>query len=109
MTALAAWPEEAVIVQGDVVVSDKFEETQRTSCAKCGGGVLTTKPGLGWKVVYPLTLTESEFAYEPHAHIFYDERVVEFADGLPKFSDVPEEAGGSGTMIDEPTVSGWRA
>ena len=109
MTALAAWPESSVSVTGEVVVSRKNDETQRTSCAKCGGNVLTTKPGLGWKVVYPLTLSGSDFAYRPDAHIFYDERVVEFNDGLPKFSDVPTEAGGSGAMIDEPSGSGWMA
>lgn len=108
MTALAAWPEASVKVTGDVIVSDMTDETQRTSCAKCGGGVLTTKPGLGWKVVYPLTLAGSDFAYQPGAHIFYDERVLDFADGLPKFVDVPTEAGGSGAMVDDAATSGWR-
>lgn len=108
MAALAAWPASAVTVQGDVVVSEKTDETQRTSCAKCGGNVLTTKPGLEWKVVYPLTLSGSDFAYRPAAHIFYSERVLDFADGLPKFSDVQAEAGGSGTMLEEGQSSGWR-
>ena len=107
IAALAAWPEEQVKVSGDVVVSRKADETQRTCCAKCGGNVLTTKPGLGWKVVYPLTLSGSGFSYAPMAHIHYAERVINFNDGLPKFSDVPAEAGGSGKMIDEPSQSGW--
>ena len=107
MAALAAWPEEAVTVHGDVVVSEKYDQTQRTACPKCGGGVLTTKPGLGWKVVYPLTLSGSGFAYQPAAHIHYGERVIDFNDGLPKFMDVPEDAGGSGRMEDEPSLSGW--
>lgn len=109
MTALAAWPEDAVRVTGEVVVSKKSDETQRTSCAKCGGNVLTTKPGLGWKVVYPLTLSGSDFAYQPAAHIFYGERVLDLNDGLPKFADVPADAGGSGTMVEETACSGWRA
>ena len=108
MTALAAWPEHAVKVHGNVTVSEKNDASQRTCCSKCGGNVLTTKPGLGWKVVYPLTLSGSEFSYEPAMHIFYGERVVDFNDSLPKFSDVPVEAGGSGVMLDEPSVSGWR-
>lgn len=108
MTALAAWPETSVKVSGEVIISEKFDETQRTSCAKCGGNVLTTKPGLGWKVVYPLTLSGSDFAYQPAAHIFYSERVVDFNDQLPKFSDAPAEAGGSGDMVDETSISGWR-
>lgn len=108
MAALAAWPEDAVKVQGDVVVSQTNGETQRAACSRCGGNVLTTKPELGWKVVYPLTLSGSDFSYKPNLHIFYDERVVDFNDGLPKFSDAPAEAGGSGAMIDEPSISGWR-
>lgn len=107
MTALAAWPDDAVKVHGDVTVSEKNDESRRTSCSKCGGNVLTTKPGLGWKVVYPLTLAGSDFSYKPAMHIFYENRVVDFNDHLPKFSDVPAEAGGSGVMLDEPSVSGW--
>ncbi|QMU57971.1 MAG: GFA family protein [Boseongicola sp.] len=109
MTALAAWPEDSVKVHGTTTVSDKNDESQRTSCARCGGNVLTTKPGMGWKIVYPLTLSGSDFSYNPAMHTFYDERVVDFNDGLPKFSDVPAEAGGSGVMIDEPSLSGWRS
>ena len=108
MATLAAWPEEEVQVTGDVVVSEKNDQTQRTSCAKCGGGILTTKPGLGWRVVYPLTLSGSDFVYQPNLHIFYGERVLEFNDGLPKFSDAPAEAGGSGEMVKESSMSGWK-
>ena len=108
MAALAAWPEDAVKIHGEVTVSDKNDACLRTSCARCGGNVLTTKPGLGWKVVYPLTLSGSDFSYAPAMHIFYDERVMDFNDSLPKFSDVPAEAGGSGVMLDEPSMSGWR-
>ncbi|NNL19532.1 MAG: GFA family protein [Boseongicola sp.] len=108
ITALAAWPETSVNVIGDVTVSTKNDQTQRTSCAKCGGGVLTTKPGLGLQVVYPMTLSGSEFSYNPVMHIFYGERVLDVNDGLPKFSDAPSEAGGSGEMEDEPSISGWR-
>ena len=107
ITGLAAWGDEAVKVQGDVVVSQQNTETQRTSCAKCGGNVFTTKPNLGWKVVYPLTLSGSDFSYQPAIHIHYGERVMDINDGLPKFTDVPAEAGGSGAMMDEPKQSGW--
>ncbi len=69
--------------------------------------MLTTTPGLGWKVVYPPTLSRSAFANQPGARIFYGERVINFNDGLPKFTAALTEAGGSGTMIEEPAVSGW--
>ena len=107
IAALAAWPDSSVKVHGDVVVSAKSDQTQRTACARCGGNVLTTKPGLGWKVVYPATLAGSGFRYQPQMHIHYGERVLDVNDTLPKFTDVPAEAGGSGEMIDEPIVSRW--
>ncbi len=69
--------------------------------------MLTTKPCLGWKVIYPPTLSRSAFANQPGARIFYGERVINFNDGLPNFIDAPAEACGSGTMIEEPAVSGW--
>ena len=107
IASLCAWQDENVTITGETVVSTRNDQTQRTSCAKCGGGVLTTKPGLGWKVVYPMTLEKSDFKYQPGMHIFYSERVMDVCDGLPKFSDVPAEAGGSGTMIDDPATTAW--
>lgn len=108
MAALAAWPESSVKVRGDVVVSVEEDECQRTSCARCGGSVLTTKPGLRWKVVYPSTLAGSDFKYRPGLHVHYAERVLDINDSLPKFADVPKEAGGTGALIEEPAASGWR-
>ena len=56
-------------------------------------------------VVYPMTLADSGFEFEPTMHIFYGERVVDFTDGLPKFIDLSEPEGGSGEMIEEPDRS----
>ncbi|MFK7990826.1 MAG: GFA family protein [Sandaracinaceae bacterium] len=108
ITALAAWPANAVKITGAVTESTHNAKSVRTTCAACGGGVLMGKPGLGWRVVYPLLLTGSQFNYEPALHLFYGERVMDVNDGLPKFLDAPAEAGGSGTLVDEPERSGWR-
>ena len=108
IAALSAWPADAVTVKGEVVQSRHYDESERTACARCGGSVLTGKPGLGWRVVYPMTLANTDFKYTPAMHIFYEERVMDINDGLPKFADVPTEAGGSGVMVDEPDRSGWR-
>jgi hypothetical protein len=59
-------------------------------------------------VVYPMTLVGSSFAFAPAAHLFYSERVMDVADGLPKFADMPEEYGGTGTLIEEPMQTRWR-
>jgi len=107
IATLAAWPRGAVEVKGEVTKSTKNDQTVRTACVRCGGSVLSTKPGLDWNVVYPLTLAGSSFEYQPAFHIFYGERVMDINDGLPKFADVPQEAGGSGTLVDEPQISKW--
>ena len=58
-------------------------------------------------VVYPMTLAGSGLSYAPAFHIFYAERVMDVADGLPKFAQMPEQFGGSGEQIAEPEKSGW--
>lgn len=36
---------------------------------------------------------------EPQLHIFYGERVMNVADDLPKFKDLPEPFGGTGELL----------
>ena len=81
----------------------------RLSCERCGSCVANRKPQIGMTVVYAMTLFESGWKYEPGFHIFYDERVLDLHDDLPKYADVPEAFGGTGTMVDEPTKTGLRA
>ena len=65
------------------------------------------KPKVNMTVVYPMTLVGSGLAYEPAFHIYYAERVMDIADGLPKFADMPEQFRGSGETVDEPQRTGW--
>jgi hypothetical protein len=41
-----------------------------------------------------------DFAFKPGSYVHYQESVHPIADGLPKFRDLPQEAGGSGETLD---------
>lgn len=110
INAWSIWRSENVsITGGPVITSHENEASGRVSCAKCGGCVANHKPKVNMTVVYPMTLAGSGLKFEPASHIFYSERVMDFADGLPKFADMPERMGGTGDRIDEPGKTGWRA
>ena len=49
--------------------------------------------------VYPAVIPALEFI--PAMHVFYESTVLPMKDGLPKFKDLPEEAGGSGEVLPE--------
>jgi hypothetical protein len=49
--------------------------------------------------VYPATIPDMKFV--PAVHVNYAETVLPLKDGLPKFSDVPAEMGGSGVTLPE--------
>ena len=108
INAWAAWPADKVKITGDTVTSSYNTESQRISCASCGGCVANGKPKPELMVVYPMTLVDSGLEFKPDFHIFYDERVMDVNDGLPKFVDAPEEFGYSGETVDEPSISAWR-
>lgn len=74
---------------------------------KCGGCVANHKPMVDMTVVYPMTLAGSGLKFVPASHIYCAERVMDIADGLPKFVDMPEAFRGSGETVDEPNATGW--
>ena len=41
------------------------------------------------------------FTFKPAIHVNYQETVLSLKDGLPKFRDIPKEAGGSGEQMPE--------
>lgn len=51
----------------------------------------------GQKLVNPDTKQVPD-KYEPTAHVFYQERVCDIDDQLPKFLDLPESFGGSNKL-----------
>ena len=108
VNAWSGWSKDKVRITGKTLPSEQTGKCKRVCCTQCGGGVANEIPDLGMIVVYPMTLADSDFTFEPAMHIFYDERVMDLNDGLPKFADAPESHGGSGKMISEDGHTGWR-
>ncbi len=73
--------------------------SQRKWCKSCGSHVLIDHPTMGL-VDLPAVIIQ-DFAFTPGFHVHYQETVHPMRDGLPKFKDLPAEAGGSGEMLDE--------
>ncbi len=71
----------------------------RKWCTTCGGHVYIDHPGMG-VVDVPAALI-NHFTFSPGFHVHYQETVHAMRDGLPKFKDLPAEAGGSGEQIAE--------
>lgn len=102
ITAYALWPAPAVrVTAGEDLLAaySRTGATIRKHCKECGSLILADQPETGLTDVFPLRLAGLDFA--PAGHVFYAQRVVDMPDGLPKFSDLPAEAGGSGAMIDD--------
>jgi len=102
VNAFTLWPPEAVKVTQGAEYAGSYSKTP-TSCRKwctlCGGHLFTEHPGMGLIDVYAAVL--KSFAYQPSVHVHYHETVLEMKDGIPKFRDLPAEAGGSGISIAE--------
>jgi len=77
----------------DTVVSN------RIWCKHCGGHVYTDHPTMG-VIDVPAAVIE-ELAFSPQFHVHYQETRHPMHDGLPKFKDLPAEAGGSGVELPE--------
>lgn len=77
----------------DTVVSD------RVWCKNCGGHVYTDHPTMGLVDIPSAVIRD--LIFRPGFHVHYQETVQPMKDGLPKFKDLPEEAGGSGEQLAE--------
>ena len=101
VTAYALWPAGNVrVTQGEdrLHAFQKSEKAaERVTCGTCGGSVMARIRGGSMVDLFPALL--DGFPFEPQAHIFYGERMVDMKDGLPKFRDLPDAAGGSGETI----------
>ena len=109
INAFAIWPADQVTLEGDTMASAVSEDSARVSCRQCGGCVANRKPTMDIIGVYPMTLAgpANTFHFEPAFHIFYEERVMNVNDGLPKYVDLPEMFGGSGRTVHESQNTGW--
>ncbi len=73
--------------------------SQRNWCKRCGGHVFVEHPDMGLVDVPAAVI--AKFAFTPGFHVHYQESVHRIADGLTKFRDLPEAAGGSGREMAE--------
>ena len=102
MSAFTLWPPDTVRItkgESNLGTFNKSEAAYRKYCSACGGAVMTDHPGMGLIDVYASLLRG--FAFEPAMHVHYGNKSVSVTDGLPKFKDLPVEAGGSGEMLPE--------
>ncbi len=100
INAFSLWaPESVKVTEGaDKLASfAKTEASHRKYCSDCGGHVMSEHPGLGMIDVYLNVVPGKQ--HEPTLHIFYAEKTVSVADGLPKYADMPTEFGGSGNTL----------
>jgi hypothetical protein len=74
-------------------------ESERTWCKTCGGHVYTGHPAIGLVDVPAVVI--QDFDFKPGFHVHYQESVHHMQDGLPKFKDLPTQAGGSGKEMSE--------
>lgn len=78
---------------------NKAGMSNRKWCKTCGGHVYIDHPSMG-VVDVPAALING-LKFEPGFHVHYQETVHPMKDGLPKFKDLPEPAGGSGEEMPE--------
>ena len=102
VNAFTLWKAENVrITAGEdrITTYQKTSFSQRQSCSRCGGNVMTRHPSLGLIDVFAATLPG--IAFKPGVHINYAKTVLPMCDGLPKLKDFPAEFGGTGEMMRE--------
>ena len=75
----------------------KAGDSHRSFCKQCGGHVMNERPALGMNSIY--VRLDPPLDQQPSLHVYYAEKTLSIADGLPKYKDVPEEFGGSGAVL----------
>jgi len=109
VSAFTLWKPDAVeVTQGQDCI-DAFDKnssqnngavlSNRKWCKSCGGHIFTDHPTMGL-IDVPAVVIEN-FSFAPSFHVHYQETVLPIKDGLPKFRDLPKEAGGSGEQLAE--------
>ena len=102
LVAFALFRSEKVKVTKGAELLRGFNKTgmsDRQSCTRCGGHLMTGPPGMGFIDVYAATIPTLPF--KPVVHLNYAEAVLRITDGLPKLRDFPATVGGSGKTVPE--------
>lgn len=107
VSAFTLWnPDSVEITQGldhvagfdkNPISGDETVVSNRVWCKTCGGHVYTDHPTMGL-IDVPAVLVKG-LDFKPAFHVHYQESVHPMKDGLPKFKDLPEAAGGSGEEL----------
>jgi hypothetical protein len=100
VNAFTLWkPENVRVTAGEkhIKTYQKTALSQRQSCDRCGGHIMTNHPPLGLVDVCAATIPTLEF--NPGVHINYASTVLPMRDGLPKLKDFPAEFGGTGELM----------
>lgn len=97
--AFTIWPKNQVKVSGEIGSFNKVGTSDRKFCLNCGGHFMLDHPEMG--VIDIRAAVFPNLSFEPKVHLFYAERVMDVTDGLPKFSDMPAQIGGSGKLVSE--------
>lgn len=84
---------------GNPLTDTKEVVSNRVWCKCCGGHVYTDHPTMG--VIDVPAVVIRDFDFKPGFHVHYQESIHPMKDGLPKFRDLPAEAGGSGEQLTE--------
>jgi len=79
--------------------SDETVVSNRVWCKTCGGHLYTDHPTMGLIDIPAAIIKNHKFV--PAFHVHYQETVHAIKDGLPKFKDLPQPAGGSGVELPE--------
>jgi len=106
--------DQVVVSKGqDSLVTPKMtgvaEGGGRYSCGKCGQRVFNHVPGMKIKAIFPACMNlpgskdkprvPSDWA--PQFHCFYENRMYDVPDGLPKYVDLPASLGGSDKTVSD--------
>lgn len=107
VSAFTLWkPDKFQIIKGQDNITS-FEKNPETGnetvvsvrkwCKNCGGHLYTEHPVMGLIDVPSAVISKLNF--KPGFHVHYQESVLPMSDGLTRFKDLPEEAGGTGEII----------
>lgn len=100
VNAFTLWQPGAIqITQGnnDIDAYSKTPQSLRKWCRKCGGHLFTEHPDFGVVDVYAAVM--QKFPFQPDLHVHFQHSVLPIRDGMPKFKDLPQDMGGSGTIL----------
>ena len=75
----------------------KSGDSHRKFCTQCGGHVMNERSSLGLNSIYLGLVPDLD--QQASLHVYYEEKTLSVADGLPKYKDVPSEFGGSGEIL----------